>query len=54
MVKLLYNYIINFFPRGSFCPKFYGLLKLQKQGIPLRPIVACTKAPPPTLENGYV
>ena len=38
----LYN---KFYPRGSFCPKFYGLPKLHKQGIPLRPIVACTKAP---------
>ena len=38
----LYN---KFFPRGSFCPKFYGLPKLHKQGIPLRPIVACTRAP---------
>ena len=38
----LYN---KFLPRGSFCPKFYGLPKLHKQGIPLRPIVACTKAP---------
>ena len=45
MLKLLDNYIINFCPRGSFCPKFYGLPKLHKQGIPLRPIVACTKAP---------
>jgi hypothetical protein len=26
-------------------PKFYGLPKLHQQGIPLRPIVACTKAP---------
>ncbi|XP_065583868.1 uncharacterized protein LOC136042864 [Artemia franciscana] len=38
----LYN---KFFPRGSFCPKLYGLPKIHKQGIPLRPIVACTKAP---------
>ena len=38
----LYN---KFVPRGSFCPKLYGLPKLHKQGIPLRPIVACTKAP---------
>ena len=45
MVKLLHNYRINFSPRCSFCPKFYGLPKLHKQGIPLRPIVACTKAP---------
>jgi hypothetical protein len=38
----LYN---EFLPRGSFCPKFYGLPKLHKQGISVRPIVACTKAP---------
>ena len=46
----LYN---KFYPRGSFCPKFYGLPKLHKQGIPLRPIVACTKTPLPILENGF-
>ena len=33
------------FSRGSFCPKLYGLPKIYKQGIPLRPIIACTKAP---------
>ena len=44
MAKSPHNYTINFFPRGSFCPKLYDLPKIHKQGIPLRPIVACTKA----------
>ena len=38
----LYN---KFLPRGVFRSKFYGLPKLHKQGIPLRPIVASTKSP---------
>ena len=44
MVKSPHIYTINF-SRGSFCPKLYGLPKIHKQDIPLRPIVACTKAP---------
>ena len=28
------------YPRGAGCPKFYGLPKIHKEGIPLRPIVS--------------
>ena len=38
----IYN---KFFAHGIFCPKFYGFQKLSEQGIPLRPIIACTKSP---------
>jgi len=44
MVKSRHDYTIDFFFRGSFCPKLYGLPKIRKQGIPLRPIVECIKA----------
>ena len=33
-------------------PKSYGLPKLHKQGIPIRPFVGSTKLPAQTLENG--
>ena len=30
------------YPTGAVSPKFYGLLKVHKPGIPLRPIVSST------------
>ena len=42
--KIIPQLYYKFFPRVSFCPKLYGLPKIHKQGIPLRPIVACSKA----------
>jgi hypothetical protein len=34
----------EFFPRGSVSPRIYGLPKIHKKGIPLRPIVSTTNS----------
>ena len=35
----------KFYPKGCSAPKFYGLPKIHKKDIPLRPIVACYSSP---------
>ena len=34
-----------FYPKGCSAPKFYGLPKIHKDGVPLRPIVASYSSP---------
>ena len=41
----------KFFPRGSVSPRIYGLPKIHKTGIPLRPIVSTTNSPTVKIEK---
>ena len=41
----------KFFPRGSVCPRIYGLPKIHKTDIPLRPIVSTRNSPTEKIEK---
>ena len=49
--KITPQLFYKFLPRGSLCPKLYGLPKIHKPNLPLRPIVASNKSPTSALSK---
>ena len=52
--KITYQIFYKFLPRGSLCPKLYGLPKIHKPNLLLRPTVASTKSPTSALSKWLV
>ena len=44
LFTLIYKASLSLYPTGAGSPKFYGLPKIHKEGMPLRPIVSCIGA----------